>query len=146
MNASDANDFGSRATTGGYKTVALTGSARHDLSYSGADFHGIQDLLVDKKALSETDICDRFITPAIESAGWSSDQWRREFSFTDGKVIVRGKMVARGKQRRADYLLFHKPNIPLAVIEAKDNKHSVRAGMQQGLDYSERLDVPFVFS
>lgn len=101
---------------------------------------------MDKKALSESDICDRFITPAIENAGWTSDQWRREFSFTDGKMIVRGKMVARGKPRRADYLLFHKPNIPIAVIEAKDNKHSVRAGMQQGLDYSERLDVPFVFS
>lgn len=101
---------------------------------------------MDKKALSESDICDRFITPAIEKAGWTSDQWRREFSFTDGKMIVRGKMVARGKPRRADYLLFYKPNIPIAVIEAKDNKHSVRAGMQQGLDYSERLDVPFVFS
>ena len=101
---------------------------------------------MDKKALSESDICDRFITPAIERAGWTSDQWRREFSFTDGKMIVRNKMVARGKPRRADYLLFYKPNIPIAVIEAKDNKHSVRAGMQQGLDYSKRLDVPFVFS
>jgi hypothetical protein len=101
---------------------------------------------MDKKALSESDICDRFITPAIEKAGWTSDQWRREFSFTDGKMIVRGKMVARGKPRRADYLLFYKPNIPIAVIEVKDNKHSVRAGMQQGLDCSERLEVPFVFS
>jgi len=101
---------------------------------------------VNKKALSESDICDRFITPAIERAGWTSDKWRREFSFTDGKMIVRGKMVARGKPRRADYLLFHTPNRPIAVIEAKDNKHSVRAGMQQGLDYAERLDVPFVFA
>lgn len=101
---------------------------------------------MNKKALSESDICDRFITPALERSGWSSDQWRREFSFTDGKMIVRGKLVARGKPRRADYLLFHRPNLPIAVIEAKDNNHSVRAGMQQGLDYSERLDVPFVFS
>jgi len=101
---------------------------------------------VNKEALSESDICDRYITPAIERAGWTSDKWRREFSFTDGKVIVRGKMVARGKPRRADYLLFHTPNRPIAVIEAKDNKHSVRAGMQQGLDYAERLDVPFVFA
>ena len=102
--------------------------------------------MVNKKALSESDICDRFITPAIEAAGWTSDRWRREYGFTDGKVIVRGQMVARGKQRRADYLLFYKPNIPIAVIEAKDNKHSVRAGLQQGLGYAERLDVPFVFS
>ena len=101
---------------------------------------------MNKKALSEADICDRYITPALENAGWTNTQWRREFSFTDGKVIVRGKMVARGKPRRADYLLFYKPNIPIAVIEAKDNKHSVRAGMQQGLDYAKRLDVPFVFS
>src|SRR5690606_40198260 len=57
-----------------------------------------------------------------------------------------GQLVARGKPRRADYLLFYKPNIPIAVIEAKDAKHSVRAGMQQALDYSTRLDVPFVFS
>ena len=99
-----------------------------------------------KKALSESDICDRYITPAIERAGWTNSQWRREFSFTDGKMIVRGKMVARGKPRRADYLLFHRPNLPIAVIEAKDNKHSVRAGLQQGLDYADRLDVPFVFS
>lgn len=99
-----------------------------------------------KKALSESDICDRYITPAIERAGWTNSQWRREFSFTDGKMIVPGKMVARGKPRRADYLLFHRPNLPIAVIEAKDNKHSVRAGLQQGLDYADRLDVPFVFS
>lgn len=101
---------------------------------------------MNKKALSESDICDRYITPAIEQAGWTSDRWRREFGFTDGKVIVRGKMVARGNPRRADYLLFYEPNIPIAVIEAKDNKHSVRAGMQQALGYAERLDVPFVFS
>jgi len=101
---------------------------------------------VKKKALSESDICDRYITPALERAGWNNTQWRREFSFTDGKVIVRGPMVARGKARRADYLLFHKPNLPIAVIEAKDNKHSVRAGMQQALDYALHLDVPFVFS
>lgn len=101
---------------------------------------------MDKKALSESDICDRYITPALGRAGWANDHWRREFGFTDGKMIVRGKLVARGKPRRADYLLFHKPNLPIAVVEAKDNNHSVRAGMQQALDYAERLDVPFVFS
>lgn len=105
-----------------------------------------RDCGLDKTALSESDVCDRYITPALTRAGWTSEQWRREFSFTDGKMIVRGQLVARGKPRRADYLLFYKPNIPIAVIEAKDAKHSVRAGMQQALDYSTRLDVPFVFS
>ena len=99
-----------------------------------------------KKSLSESDICDRFISPALQKSGWEQNRWRREFAFTDGRIIVRGKMVARGKQKRADYLLFYKPNIPIAVIEAKDNTHSLGAGMQQGLGYSELLDVPFVFS
>ena len=101
---------------------------------------------MDKTALSESDICDRYITPALERSGWATEHRRREYGFTDGKMIVRGNLVARGKARRADYLLFHKPNMPIAVIEAKDAKHSVRAGMQQALDYAERLDVPFVFS
>ena len=99
-----------------------------------------------KKSLSESDICDRFISPALQKTGWEQHRWRREFSFTDGRIIVRGKMVARGKQKRADYLLFYKPNIPIALIEAKDNNHSLGAGMQQGLAYSNLLDVPFVFS
>lgn len=99
-----------------------------------------------KKSLSESDICDQFITPALVKAGWEPTDWRREHSFTDGRIIVRGKLVARGKQKRADYLLFHKPNLPIALIEAKDNKHSVGDGMQQGLGYAKTLDVPFVFS
>jgi type I restriction enzyme, R subunit len=99
-----------------------------------------------KKGLSESDICDRFISPALTKSGWENHQWRREYAFTDGRIIVRGKMVARGKQKRADYLLFYKPNLPIAVIEAKDNNHSLGAGMQQGLAYSTVLDVPFVFS
>jgi type I restriction enzyme R subunit len=99
-----------------------------------------------KKSLSESDICDRFISPALEKSGWDNSRWRREYGFTDGRIIVRGKMVARGKQKRADYLLFYKPNIPIAVIEAKDNTHSIGAGMQQGLGYSKLLDVPFIFS
>ena len=99
-----------------------------------------------KKSLSESDICDRFITPALTTSGWANHQWRREYAFTDGRIIVRGKMVARGKQKRADYLLFYKPNMPIAVIEAKDNNHSVGAGMQQALGYATTLDVPYVFS
>ena len=101
---------------------------------------------MNKKQLSESDICDRFINPALTKAGWENHQWRREFSFTDGRIIVRGKMVARGQKKRADYLLFYKPNLPIALIEAKDNNHVVGAGMQQALKYSSALDVPFVFS
>jgi type I restriction enzyme R subunit len=100
-----------------------------------------------KKHLSERDICTKYITPAIKSAGWDiKKQVREEVSFTDGRIIVRGQQHTRGKKKRADYILYYKPNIPIALIEAKDNKHSVGAGMQQGLDYSEALDIPFVFS
>lgn len=99
-----------------------------------------------KKSLSESDICDRFISPAIEKGGWSKNRWRREYYFTDGRIIVRGKLVARGRAKRADYLIFHQPNLPIALVEAKDNTHSVGAGMQQALAYAMALDVPFVFS
>ena len=102
--------------------------------------------MTNKKALNESDVCDRYITPAITDAGWTTNRWRREFGFTDGKIIVRGNLVARGKRKRADYLLFHTPDLPIAIIEAKDNTHSVGAGMQQALAYAETLDVPFVFS
>ena len=102
---------------------------------------------MDKKSLSERDICTKFITPALQSAGWDiATQIREEVSFTKGRVIVRGKMVTRGKAKRADYILYIKPNIPIAIIEAKDNTHGVGDGLQQSLDYSEILDVPFVFS
>lgn len=102
---------------------------------------------MDKKSLSERDICTKFITPAIQQAGWDiQKQVREEVSFTNGRIIVRGKLHTRGESRRADYILYHQPNVPLAVIEAKDNKHSIGAGMQQALGYAEALDVPFVFS
>jgi len=103
--------------------------------------------MIDKKSLSERDICTKFITPAIKKAGWDTlTQLLEEVSFTDGKIYVKGKMTARGARKRADYILYYKPNIPIAIVEAKDNKHSVRAGIQQGLDYAEILDIPFVFS
>lgn len=103
--------------------------------------------MLSKKDLSERDICTKYITPAIEQAGWDiASQVREEVSFTDGKIYVRGKLTARGKRKRADYILYYKPNIPIAVIEAKDNNHSVRAGIQQALDYATILDVPCVFS
>ncbi|YCM45685.1 DEAD/DEAH box helicase family protein [Verrucomicrobiaceae bacterium 227] len=105
---------------------------------------------MNKKSLSETDIRTKFITPAI--IGPRGEKWdvmsqiREEAYFTAGRVMVRGKTVKRGTAKKADYLLFYKPNIPLAVVEAKDNKHSVAAGMQQALEYAEILDVPFVYS
>jgi len=102
---------------------------------------------MDKKSLSERDVCTKFISPAISSAGWDiQTQVREEVTFTKGRVIVRGKMHTRGECRRADYILYHQPNLPIAVIEAKDNHHSLGAGMQQALSYAETLDVPFVFS
>lgn len=97
--------------------------------------------------LTEEDVKMRYITPSIQDSGWNiSTQVRAEYSFTDGKVIVRGNMSSRGKRKRADYLLSYKNNLPLAIIEAKDNKHSVGDGMQQGMDYAKILDVPFVYS
>jgi type I restriction enzyme R subunit len=102
---------------------------------------------MDKKSLSERDICTQFITPAIEQARWDLEtQVREEVGFTKGRVIVRGKMVQRGKPKRADYILYYKPNLPIALIEAKDNNHSVGDGMQQALAYAETLDIPFVYS
>lgn len=102
---------------------------------------------MNKRTLSERDICTKFITPALEKAGWDMQlQILEEVSFTDGKIYVRGKITARGTRKRADYILYHKPNIPIAIIEAKDNNHSVRAGIQQGLDYARILDIPCVFS
>lgn len=102
---------------------------------------------MNKKDLSERDICTKFITPAIEKSGWDKlTQLLEEVSFTDGKIYVRGKMTARGARKRADYILYYKPNIPIAIIEAKDNKHSVRSGIQQALDYAKILDIPCVFS
>lgn len=102
---------------------------------------------MNKRALSERDICTKYITPAIKNAGWDLEhQVREEVSYTKGRIQVRGKLVSRGKGKRADYVLYHKPNIPIAVIEAKDNKHSIDAGMQQAIEYAHDLDVPFAFS
>ncbi|MGL5806336.1 MAG: type I restriction endonuclease, partial [Xenococcaceae cyanobacterium] len=102
---------------------------------------------MNKKHFSERDICTKFITPALEKAGWNvQTQIREEFSLTEGRIIVRGKLHTRGKNKRADYVLFYKPNIPIAVLEAKDNNHSVGDGMQQALEYADLLQVPFVFS
>lgn len=100
-----------------------------------------------KKSLSERDICTKYITPAVQQAGWDVHrQIREEVSFTAGRVIVRGKLQTRGQKKRADYILYYKSNIPIALIEAKDNNHSVGAGMQQALAYADALDIPFIYS
>ena len=102
---------------------------------------------MDKTHLNETEVCDQYITPAIAAAGWHPGvQLRREVTFTAGRVIVRGKLAVRGDKKRADYILYFEPNLPLAVVEAKDNNHALGAGMQQALAYAAALDIPFVFS
>ena len=105
---------------------------------------------MNKKDLTEADIRSKFITPAL--VGTHGEKWnlltqiREEAYFTKGRVIVHGKTVQRGEAKKADYILYLKPNLPLAVVEAKDNHHAVGAGMQQALAYAEILDVPFAYS
>ncbi len=103
----------------------------------------------DKKQLSETDICDLFITPAIKDSGWDPmKQIRREVTLTPGPVVVRGNMSSRNKKKKkfADYVLSWEPGVPVAVVEAKDNNHTVSHGIQQALGYAEILEVPSAFS
>lgn len=93
---------------------------------------------MNKKSLSERDICTKFITPALLKSGWNTQlQILEEVSFTDGKIYTRGKITARGTRKRADYILYYKPNIPVAIIEAKDNNHSVRAEFNRDLNMLE---------
>ncbi len=102
---------------------------------------------MDKRSLTERDICTKFILPAVEQAGCDMMlQVREEVFFTKGRITVRGKLVARGNAKKADVVLYYKPNIPIALIEAKDNTHAVGDGLQQGLDYAETLAIPFVFA
>jgi len=101
-----------------------------------------------KKGLSEQDIRSKYIVPAIERAGWAltSPLVREEFPITAGRIIAKARVCKRDKPKRADYVLFLRPNVPLAVIEAKDNNHTVGDGIQQALAYANMLDVPFAFS
>ncbi|MDA8083177.1 MAG: DEAD/DEAH box helicase family protein [Nitrospiraceae bacterium] len=104
---------------------------------------------INKKELSETDICDLFITPAIKNAGWDPiKQIRREVTLTPGPVVVRGEMSSRNKKKKkfADYVLHKEPGVPVAVVEAKDNNYTVSQGLQQALGYAEILQVPSAFS
>lgn len=106
----------------------------------GAEFMG-------KSHLSEEDIKARYITPAITDAGWDiKKQVRLEYAFTAGRIILRGNITARGKQKRADYVLFYKSNFPLAIVEAKDNNHPVGAGLQQAIEYAKALDISYVYA
>lgn len=103
--------------------------------------------MFNKKELSEEDIKMKYITPALEKSNWSvKNDMRAEYYFTDGRIDVRGNKAHRRKGKKADYLLFYKANLPIAIVEAKDNKHSVGDGMQQGIEYAQILDVPFVYS
>lgn len=103
----------------------------------------------EKQKLSEIDICDLFITPAIQKAGWDQfKQIRREVTLTPGPVIVRGNMSSRNKKKKkfADYVLSWQPGLPLAIVEAKENKHAISGGLQQALGYAEILELPSAFS
>ncbi len=100
-----------------------------------------------KRDLSEEDIKARYITPAITEAGWDiKKQVRLEYAFTAGRIILRGNVTARGSKKRADYLLSYKNNFPLAIVEAKDNKHSIGAGLQQAIEYAKALDIYYVYA
>ena len=108
---------------------------------------------MDKHGLSERDICTKFITPAIQQAGWLQHQFREEVNLTDGRVMVRGKLAARirnpdakGGPKRADYVLYARPGVPIAIVEAKQARFKVGHGMQQALAYAEMLDAPFAIS
>jgi type I restriction enzyme, R subunit len=120
---------------------------------SGRVVQDAEPLNMDMSLLSERDICTKFITPAIGQAGWEQHQFREEVQLTDGRVMVRGKLAARiknpdakGGPKRADYVLYARPGIPIAVVEAKQAKFSVGHGMQQALAYAEMLDAPFALS
>ncbi len=104
---------------------------------------------INKKELSEIDICDLYITPAIKAAGWDQySQIRREVTLTPGPVVVRGEMSARNKKKKkfADYVLHKEPGVPIAVVEAKDNNKTISYGLQQAIIYASILEVPSAFS
>lgn len=103
--------------------------------------------MTNKRELSEADICTQYILPALVGAGWDiSKQVREQVYFTDGRIYVQGNKTKRGTGKKADYILYHKPNIPIAIIEAKKNIFSLGHGMQQALDYAAILDLPVAFS
>lgn len=97
--------------------------------------------------LTEEDVRAKYIDPSIRNAGWNEElQIRREVFFTDGKIIIQKNKTKRGKRKKADYVLSYKTNLPLAIIEAKKNTFTIGHGMQQGIEYGEILDIPFIYS
>ena len=108
----------------------------------------MEGLIVDKKHLTEQEVRSNYIRPAIINAGWTAAQIREDYAITLGRIIARGGVCKRDKKsaKRADFILFYKSHIPLAVVEAKDNKHSIGDGMQQAIDYADRMNIPFVFT
>jgi type I restriction enzyme R subunit len=101
---------------------------------------------MNKKDLTEEDIKLRFITPAINNASWKNEHIRMEYYFTDGRVVFQGRVHARQTGKKADYLLFHAANKPIAIVEAKDNNKPLGGGMQQAMEYAQILDIPFAYS
>jgi type I restriction enzyme R subunit len=102
---------------------------------------------MDKKSLSEQDICSKFVLPAIIDAGWDlQSQIREQVTFTAGRIQIFGKSVTRGEKKRADFILYYKNHLPLAIVEAKDNNHNAGAGLEQAKDYARSLEIPFVYS
>lgn len=101
---------------------------------------------MNKSQLTEQEIRTQYITPAIKAAGWAMPQIREEYAITKGRIIARGGSYKRNVAKRADYVLFYKPHIPLAIVEAKDNNHAIGDGMQQAMDYAQRMMIPFVFT
>ncbi len=102
--------------------------------------------IINKKQLSEEDIKLRYITPAIQQAGWKNEHIRMELQITDGRVLFQNGVHARGEAKRADYVLYTQENIPIAVVEAKDNKHTIGHGIQQAINYAEMMQLPFAYS
>ena len=96
--------------------------------------------------MTEADVRAKLIDPAVEQAGWSEDKVRREITFTAGRIQVHGKTISRGEKKRVDYILYYKNDLPLALIEAKDDSQGVADGLQQGISYAQDLDIPFVYS
>ena len=103
--------------------------------------------MLNKKELTEEDIKLKYITPALQSADWDiKNQIRCEYYYTAGKINVRENVAQRGKGKKVDYLLSYKSNLPIAIVEAKDNKVPIAHGIQQGIDYAYDLDIPFAYS
>lgn len=100
-----------------------------------------------KKDLTEEDIKLKYITPALQESDWDiKSQIRCEYYYTAGKINVRENVAQRGKGKKVDYLLSYKSNLPIAIVEAKDNKVTVSHGIQQAMDYANDLDIPFAYS